>query len=385
MALHPFRTGTMQDTYRIKKLEDTYLRVPWYVEVTSGTTGRITFPAGGTLATNQWSGSVSAKSSTITAGEKPTGIAAKTSAGVDITVTISLFGAWALSGTPSAYPIAIIYYYDVKLFNFNREYSLDTVTAPNIHLRQHAITSTSDHTSSATAGQVLKADANGLPVDIGVQTAGTVFAGPTSGAAANPAFRVPIAQDVTVPGGIGSPSYNDLQDYLNTVQSSGRINGMVLTAHSPADGTLDISAGTGIIKTTNALGATTVFFAYTGGTVSLTDNALNYIYLDYNGGTLLVRATTDRTVIHEYDQFTIGRCYREGTDASDITSSGTNIYNEFRRIHNRLVKRYGFAWASGSALSEAGTRGLAVTAGVWYMGHMPSHCLSAMSIDIFNS
>ncbi|MHC1591769.1 MAG: autotransporter outer membrane beta-barrel domain-containing protein [Candidatus Helarchaeales archaeon] len=33
------------------------------------------------------------------------------------------------------------------------------------HSRQHSITSTSDHTSGATPGQILKADANGLPVD----------------------------------------------------------------------------------------------------------------------------------------------------------------------------------------------------------------------------
>ena len=33
------------------------------------------------------------------------------------------------------------------------------------HSRQHDITSTADHTSSATPGRVLKADANGLPVD----------------------------------------------------------------------------------------------------------------------------------------------------------------------------------------------------------------------------
>ncbi len=35
----------------------------------------------------------------------------------------------------------------------------------NDHARQHAITSTSDHTSTATSGQMLKADANGLPVN----------------------------------------------------------------------------------------------------------------------------------------------------------------------------------------------------------------------------
>lgn len=33
------------------------------------------------------------------------------------------------------------------------------------HARQHAITSTDDHTSSATSGKMLKANANGLPVD----------------------------------------------------------------------------------------------------------------------------------------------------------------------------------------------------------------------------
>ena len=39
-----------------------------------------------------------------------------------------------------------------------------TATAAT-HAQQHAITSTSDHTSSATPGKILKADANGLPVN----------------------------------------------------------------------------------------------------------------------------------------------------------------------------------------------------------------------------
>jgi len=33
------------------------------------------------------------------------------------------------------------------------------------HTRSHSITGTSDHTSAATSGKMLKADANGLPVD----------------------------------------------------------------------------------------------------------------------------------------------------------------------------------------------------------------------------
>jgi len=42
---------------------------------------------------------------------------------------------------------------------------LTGVTADQHHAKQHAITSTPDHTSSATPGRILKADANGLPVD----------------------------------------------------------------------------------------------------------------------------------------------------------------------------------------------------------------------------
>ena len=33
------------------------------------------------------------------------------------------------------------------------------------HDRQHSITATADHTSTATSGKMLKADTNGLPVD----------------------------------------------------------------------------------------------------------------------------------------------------------------------------------------------------------------------------
>ncbi len=41
----------------------------------------------------------------------------------------------------------------------------EEVTTSAAHAKQHAITSTSDHTSTATSGQILKADANGLPVN----------------------------------------------------------------------------------------------------------------------------------------------------------------------------------------------------------------------------
>jgi len=167
----------------------------------------------------------------------------------------------------------------------------------------------------------------------------------------------------------GNATYSSVGDWFNLVQSSSRLTGMMLSAHSPADGTLDISAGTGIIKTTNAVNADTKFFDYPGGTVSLVDEKLNWLYMDYDGGNMTVKSTIDRTTIHDYDHFPLGRCYRQGTATNDITSSGMNSFNFSRRVHNMLVKRFGFAWASGSTISESDTRKIDVTAGTWYIGN----------------
>ena len=51
-------------------------------------------------------------------------------------------------------------------WNAAHDLSADIVSAAALaHARQHAITATADHTSTATSGQMLKANANGLPVD----------------------------------------------------------------------------------------------------------------------------------------------------------------------------------------------------------------------------
>lgn len=169
---------------------------------------------------------------------------------------------------------------------------------------------------------------------------------------------------------LGTPTYKSLQDAFNGIQSSGSLTGMTITAHAPANGTVDVSAGTGIIKTTNANPAATKFFDFAGVSgVSLTDGVLNYLYIDYNGGTPQILVTTDRTTVHDYDQFIIGRVFRQGTDATEIAMTGVDVYNEYRRIHDRLLIKYGFNNAQGSATSETDTRKLAVTAGTWYIGN----------------
>jgi len=172
----------------------------------------------------------------------------------------------------------------------------------------------------------------------------------------------------------GTSAYVSAVDFLNNVQSSGRITGGAITAHSPADGTVDISILYGMIKITNTVAGPIRFFRMPAqSSLALTDGYLNYLYYNYSTNSVL--ATTDRTTIHDYDQFTIGRAYRDGTTV-DIVSSGTNIYNAYRRIHNRLVKKYGFDWASGAQVAETGSRYITVTPGVWFIGNTEIDTLS---------
>lgn len=167
---------------------------------------------------------------------------------------------------------------------------------------------------------------------------------------------------------IGAPTYKSLADYDNIFGASGKISGGVLSEGT--SGTISMTALKCVIRKTNAIDGELCFCDLAAVTNSdiLTDNALNYLYIDYNSGSPALKATTDRTTIHLYDQFTIGRAYRQGTDI-DIVASGVQPYNGYRRTHDRLIKKYGFDWASGSVVSESGTRKLAITAGVWFMGN----------------
>jgi parallel beta-helix repeat protein len=76
------------------------------------------------------------------------------------------------------------------------------------HDRQHAITSTDDHTSAATEGQVLKADGNGLPVDA-TNTDAEVSAGITKLAGIEAGADVTDADNVS---GAGALMVADLEN-----------------------------------------------------------------------------------------------------------------------------------------------------------------------------
>jgi hypothetical protein len=226
-------------------------------------------------------------------------------------------------------------------------------------------------TLDTNADTLLSLSTQTLGID--TQTANTSLMGPVSGAAAVPTFRSPQAKDVVIPGGIGTPTYDDMQDWLRMTRSSGRLTGGVLSAYvvpGVPDGKVLVSAMEGMIFTTNALGGDYIYFKYAGCTIDTTGfagDAVGWVFFDWNGGTPQCSVTTTYASIHEYDQFVLGRIYYKTTTV-EVQSTGMTLYDLNRRAHNRLILKYGnMDHVSGAVISAHATPlRLSCTAGSWY-------------------
>ena len=97
---------------RLEYLENNEYEVTYFEEF-NATTGTVTVPTGGTILLNQFAGGVDAYVSTVSSSQ-PTGILPRTAGGVAVDVSsFDSSGNFTLSGTPSAYPIAIIYVFKI--------------------------------------------------------------------------------------------------------------------------------------------------------------------------------------------------------------------------------------------------------------------------------
>ena len=105
---------------RVTALEDTYVKAAWFEQVDSGTTGTVTLPTGATIVLDEWAGGVDALASTMSGGI-PTYRSPTTSGLATITATLDGSGNYTLSGTPSAYPVAVVYVYKVSLKDLDIE------------------------------------------------------------------------------------------------------------------------------------------------------------------------------------------------------------------------------------------------------------------------
>jgi len=183
------------------------------------------------------------------------------------------------------------------------------------------------------------------------------------GSASNISYLPELAQMDDPPEPL---SYKTLRDYIDVAQHSAIITKNLISDNG--DGTVTVGAGEGIIKETDIHTGKTVFFSFSEDTnVILTDNAMNYIYVDYNGGSPVIQTTNTLTDINNYSQILLGKVYRIGT-ILQILEAQEGLIDALSHQMQRFAEVKGFERANGLILGETGTRNISVTEGVVWFG-----------------
>jgi len=166
-------------------------------------------------------------------------------------------------------------------------------------------------------------------------------------------------------GQVGTPTINSSSLLTDAIHSAGVITGGGITNNG--DGTIDIAAGSGLIRATDDDLAPLLVFEWTLQTdVVLTNHELNFIYWSYNGGTPLLNiALTDHT--DHNTEVSIGTVRRDDTSLHP-TESREDVGNAIHRLNTRLYATAGLTYASGALVGEVAPRNISVTPGVFFLG-----------------
>ena len=102
----------------ITTLENKYVRTTRFESISSGTSGTVTLPPSAEVVLDDFGGTVDAVVTGISGG-RPTTVSVVTAGGVVVATTFDSSGNWVFTGTPSAYPVAIVYRVRQTLVNFD--------------------------------------------------------------------------------------------------------------------------------------------------------------------------------------------------------------------------------------------------------------------------
>ncbi len=179
---------------------------------------------------------------------------------------------------------------------------------------------------------------------------------------------------LTMPN-IPTSTYDDVKDWWDTTISAGKLTGGDFTDNG--DGTVKVSAGTGIIKTTDSDVGESKFFDWSETDLTLADGT-NYIYVKYNSGSPVVTSATSLPS-DKHTNVMLGLVYKEGTTLH-IMPAGQVISDFAMKTTWKDIEVNGkFQRVSGLIIGETGTRNISLTSGVIYAG------LTKTTIPAFDS
>ena len=225
----------------------------------------------------------------------------------------------------------------------------DTINKSFIDAKGDLITATADDTPSI------------LPVG-----SNNTYVVAASGESKGIKWQTIPATDVEV-SELSTATYDDVQDYVNFFGDRTILSGGAITDNG--DGTIAVALGTAWVKATDSDTALGKFFDFSAdNSVSLTNLATNYIYVDYNDGTpQMVVATSLLTHGFKQDHVLVGTAFRDGTTSHfhhvDTVGIGRMGRTDMHHREEEAVHR-----VDGMVTSSVGTRNLSITAGVLYEG-----------------
>jgi len=167
---------------------------------------------------------------------------------------------------------------------------------------------------------------------------------------------------------VGTPvDLVSVQDYIRHGWSAGITEGGALTDNG--NGTVSIASGEGAFRISaldDASLITSPVAAYPN--MALTDNAVNYVYADYNAGSPVFGVTLTESVMDEMTKTRVYVIAREGITLYYIDLRGQNVDHAAKhRSELYAAERFRHAYG-GCALGEIGTRNVTVTAGEFFYG-----------------
>lgn len=163
---------------------------------------------------------------------------------------------------------------------------------------------------------------------------------------------------------ISGSTYTTLQDFINLVQSAGRITGGIISEYNITY--INVSAGSGWVRILDDDISTLKFFNWPEVTnLAIAIDTINQIYVDYNSGSPQIMVDTIGITLNLDTQFPLGIVSRDSehihiiNNPFGVSDSITNIIQRFDS--DGLVKRDNAT--GGLILGETGTRNIVVTAG----------------------
>jgi hypothetical protein len=183
-------------------------------------------------------------------------------------------------------------------------------------------------------------------------------------------IKITNGQDVTTtPTYLTATNTNGDIEKTDPIQfagnSAGAISGFEITNNG--NGTVNIATGIAILRSANNTTSPLVKYTIPAQTnISLTDNANNFLLVNYNGGTPNILVTTNPTDINTTTNSIIYVISRVGNTLDYIALIGQNV-DVNAKLRRRFLNSEGLTRAQGGVLTVS-NRNLLVTIGLFYSG-----------------